>query len=1114
MCPAESFSRAYIRTRLLLEKDDKGDGKHVVGVEIMTPGRIVLAPKGAGGGVGVLEVNPDANLTVYADEIVISGTLQLPGRSVMLFARRLISAEGAGIFVDGAKGAEPKEALKAGAPSAKFPHKKKVAVGETGERGRANCTWHTPAPGQIDEPGHQGQNADEAPDEMNGEDGEEGAPGGNGGTICIVCGRLEKPYPMLSAIGGRGGQGQQGQAGAKGGRGGKGDDARDTSGFGLGWSWRVATGGGNGGRGGKGGKGGRGGPGGRGGKIAVRATKFGGIPILHFSMFERMPLDRYAFPGESGRPGAGGPGGDPGDGGDPHVKLADHLAKEGGPRPNFWGGPLDSDDAFWAHWRLLKYGGPQGGPGSPGREGDECDKYGAFGTEIEWDVPKLKNTLADIASFASLDHLRLYIDALWLEAAVSIDSPADLASDNPAAMLLTERLTWLLGLVGELSHRLPDDSPDKRRVASLYSATFNLISNLSLGRNAFGKRLDFVPVVSLNSRHSELLNAIKNLEDIEKPANEYLDKVAAAQDARATLDLTYRNVDAIAGYLDGEAASAKKDLEDIGFRLAAADDARKARREAVEPLKKDVAEQIRAAFTVDWDLFFNALSQLAFTETKSGPKAALMVAGQAGSVVHDAATKILSDTGDKFDKRFLLNELKSFDADRIGAELTSNTQSFKDDSSSYRYLTDIVKFRQRISEFVENPKIPSAQKLKAGLTALIDAVDRRNRLVDEYNDCVRRIIELRTAATSMRDEKHRLDSTASTLADPSESAVVTYVTGLLDRAKSEALRQLYMFYRAYVLWAFDAEKSLAECVGIQKKNRSAEALAMEFATVSVTSSSIKGAKDTIERWISEALEKTRPTPVAFPSNPEPFKDSDGKKWLATGALVTLDRNRHPGIFQALEDYDEVEFELLPATRTAINPGAVGTPTGSIDSGVAPYEDPVVGLIFSAPLYDWALRLTVLSREGNPFFDMANVRLTKVRVFLDETGAKGLRKIYLLHTGDERFVRRQGTIFPAEGYVTHDEVDRSFAYNSDDFRFDPRYGFAAELLQGPQTEDGDLQPKKGTDEVPWDTTYAPIGPFARWRLQVPTERNANPGLHWENVKRIFIDFHGSHQNFRR
>lgn len=50
MCPAESFSGAYIRTRLLIEKADQGDEKHVVGVEIMTPGRIVLAPEGAGGG--------------------------------------------------------------------------------------------------------------------------------------------------------------------------------------------------------------------------------------------------------------------------------------------------------------------------------------------------------------------------------------------------------------------------------------------------------------------------------------------------------------------------------------------------------------------------------------------------------------------------------------------------------------------------------------------------------------------------------------------------------------------------------------------------------------------------------------------------------------------------------------------------------------------------------------------------------------------------------------------------------------------------------------------------------------------------------------------------------
>ena len=64
--PTESFSPPYLHRRLLLDSE-----KRVVGVEIKTPGRVVLAASADGAPPGALVVNPDADLTVYADEIVI-----------------------------------------------------------------------------------------------------------------------------------------------------------------------------------------------------------------------------------------------------------------------------------------------------------------------------------------------------------------------------------------------------------------------------------------------------------------------------------------------------------------------------------------------------------------------------------------------------------------------------------------------------------------------------------------------------------------------------------------------------------------------------------------------------------------------------------------------------------------------------------------------------------------------------------------------------------------------------------------------------------------------------------------------------------------------------------
>jgi len=63
-----------------------------------------------------------------------------------------------------------------------------------------------------------------------------------------------------------------------------------------------------------------------------------------------------------------------------------------------------------------------------------------------------------------------------------------------------------------------------------------------------------------------------------------------------------------------------------------------------------------------------------------------------------------------------------------------------------------------------------------------------------------------------------------------------------------------------------------------------------------------------------------------------------------------------------------------------------------------------------------------------------------------------------------------------------------------------------------SQDGDLGfPKSGISDLPTAGKYAPIGPFGRWRLEVP--KNLNPSLKLPELHAVVIDFHGFHQSYK-
>jgi len=1085
-----------------LVKDPNGK---LAAVRIESPSRVVLSADPASDDPDVLPISKGADLAVFADQIVLSGNLSLPGRTVVLFARVVSGAGAATLDVSGENGRDPPPALPAG-PLDSAKHK--VGVGQIGTPGSSNKIWPYPAEDAREVPGGKGWSADEHPNQMNGEPGSNGADGQDGGTIEIYCNRLAGELLTLRANGGNGGKGQKGQAGAKGGPGGPGADMQTQVGT-LSLGYIAPTPGGPGGTGGHGGRGGRGGAAGRRGDVKVCALQ----PYSLATPPTVWCSNKGGNPGEGGDGGDAGPGGDGGHGG----RLAGNYP-QGVPRglPGVpTGTPLDDDRVYQEIDSRCRVGGIQEGQhgqtGQPGDRGDPghsnnppitmevIDGGGTWvsqtsgpdhqGLYHSWQVLQWPSVpVTEIAAQCSLRQLRTVMDAVLLDAAILGDRPQPAAEGDAAHAKpidaawgeLFDRLKFINGLLTTLARGLDPTSLDGRLASQLAISAFALGRALLTGQNGFGKPSGFVPVGSLAKQLGRLKDATTNLEKIEELAEDYRQCVAANADAKATLLGADTHVNAAARYLTTETGTAADDLKKVQDELDAAEQRRKQSRDRLEPLLEKVKAEVKGSFQIDPAQLLNALSQLAFVNAEAPVQAGMMVAGAAGSVILDGTQNIITDSGAKIDKRYVVGQLRAFDSDKLGGELAAAGDGFKDDSASYRYLADLGKFMNLVQDFLSNPQVHSVVDLRDELLSQIELVQERNQLVDEYNAVLHRIAQLKAAAAAVDAERTKVRDELTANADPAAAEMATYLGGLVDRAKWEALRQLYMTMRAATFWQLDDSTLMADLLGADLRGRA----------LSINSGAIGAAGSTLLGRINEALEQARPLPNGFPASEIPYLGRDGNRWLNAGVVIAITREKHPEFFADLETMGEATFTILPNVQGSTAPSGTDDLGPSVVFGDANGDaDPVQAAV-------------------HPFYDKPNVRLTKVRVFLDEPpDVTGHRVLHLVHSGDERFVRSDGDVFPATGDLSHREVTVKNAYTVNGFGFNPLYGFAASALEGVDTEDGDLQFPAGNAALP-NSDYAPIGPVTVWRLVVNPD-GVNHGLDLEKVNRVFVDFHGFH-----
>ncbi len=138
----------------------------------------------------------------------------------------------------------------------------------------------------------------------------------------------------------------------------------------------------------------------------------------------------------------------------------------------------------------------------------------------------------------------------------------------------------------------------------------------------------------------------------------------------------------------------------------------------------------------------------------------------------------------------------------------------------------------------------------------------------------------------------------------------------------------------------------------------------------LTSTDVTAANSDLQKDVYTELEAARPVPSPFPKEEKAFRKPDQTKVYSPGVLIVLTPKTHPDLFEDLLIFNSFKFVIDLATHES-------TPVTSETNS------PIVPTLAAHGLS----KTPDNPRKQNPFSGMANVRLTKVKIFAEgiETG---------------------------------------------------------------------------------------------------------------------------------
>jgi hypothetical protein len=653
-----------------------------------------------------------------------------------------------------------------------------------------------------------------------------------------------------------------------------------------------------------------------------------------------------------------------------------------------------------------------------------------------------------------------------------------------------ERLAWVASLVCQLVNRGSDEDA-KQLAASLVLSVCLPMERFTRGLDYLGKGPSFAPGLTFKSCDEALNESLSCLFSIEASHAKYFADLQSQLDIANNLGLALDNYKKQSSFVSNRASRIRDELLSTEMEIQVLDDATADKKEALKESLRTFEDKVKAAFGLGLDTLFNCLSQLSFvnlgepvraleTISKVGgvAGAGAMAVGQIGAMVNEAANNVINDYGEPVKKQLLLKQVKVIEGDLdLRSQFERLSIDYISTDQSHRLVVQLEKFKELCDQFERSLDDKS---MLATLQSFIDAITKRNRKIDDYNALFHRRTELLGEESRLEQQQAAVEGRQAE-ADPGLPAMASFVSGLYERAKAEAVADFFMTYRAFAFWALVPPDGFYDHIGRNPQGINADQL--------------KGAQLSLHQSLRESVEKGQNPPVYFPEDDSGF-----------GRVVVLTREVHKELFEDLE-FGSADFEILPATADSPAPASDFEPTRT-----------VVRVSDKLP--------TDAETLPNPFYGMANVRLRKVRAWMVGMNTGGKRHhVELVHMGEERFRTpddrpypdpRDGAGSTNPAYIRHGPRAITFAYNSTSLAFDAATmtltpGSLQGSIAGLQDGELGLHIDRG-NALPLKCEFAPIGPFGKWQLMIPPKYNGDDKLSFKDLTMIVIDFHGICQHF--
>jgi len=676
-----------------------------------------------------------------------------------------------------------------------------------------------------------------------------------------------------------------------------------------------------------------------------------------------------------------------------------------------------------------------------------------------------------------------------------------------------EQLFWLFKLLQAAATDDPkndasNENSQKALAKTLSPSVWTLINNYRNGLDYYGKTPRYVPSLSLNSYLSDFEASRARFQRIEGYRDGYFNALKQQQNTTSDLNSALTSVKEQLGALNTRKGDLTSKLTTIEDSINTIDAERKNLEPALETALKAFQTEVTTAFGLSLNTFFSCLSTLSFTNVSEPARATetlgkvagyanagAMVGSQVGTMIKEGVDNVLNDSGEPINKKLILSQIEVAQKDvDLKSQFTKLGDGFFSNDASNRLLVELDQFRELCRQFNNLHQSP---ELRKQLDKYIEVITSRNRNIDYYNFLVQQILDLAGEAKKLTLQQDSVNGNLSlAAAQPGLPMMATFVSGLYEQAKAICVSDLYHAYRAYAFWALEPYSGFYDLIG-----RSPGA---------ITAEQLEAAAGNITDDIKNNLESSRDTPNIFPAGTD--SGSPGSE-STMGYPVVLTKEKYPDLFDDLQFDGWAEFELEPATKASKAPSSLFAPTEAAWYG--------------------STRPQLSPSHVNPFHGMADVRITKVRVWMvGMTTTTDYHNVTLIYLGQSQFRTRKNLPYPERRsptaetdqdkrdpeYVIQEPVSIRFNYKAEGLNYDPQKEkdpFTPGRLFGNNlagTEDGNLSyAGTGDAKLPSQKEYAVIGPFGKWRLEVLREEN-NPGLDLSKLTMIVIDFHGFHRTF--